>query len=322
MGETRTRLPEWARFALSLVFLFVVAIATAGFGTPFFLAIMLSAAAAIAALQLLFPVGRLFSIAFANLIAVYAAIFSLFVEEVFKGVDPDVLSVAFSLPIFAFVAGCWFRREQVRAVVAHPAIRSERRMLGAFLWLFPTFIVGGGVVLLSHVAEPVANTAPVLIGAMALIGLIVFTVSRDVAVFLVDAGLLFEEFFFRIQRLVIPAFAFLTFYSLLIILFASAYHILSVYTAGPHFYEAGAPKPLSFSESIYFSIVSIGTVGYGDIVPHSSLARLLASIEVICGFMLLLFGVSELLEYTREHREEDGKPRRPTRRDSPPAMKR
>jgi hypothetical protein len=28
----------------------------------------------------------------------------------------------------------------------------------------------------------------------------------------------------------------------------------------------------------------------------------LASVEVICGVMLLLFGVSELLEYTREHR--------------------
>jgi hypothetical protein len=39
-------------------------------------------------------------------------------------------------------------------------------------------------------------------------------------------------------------------------------------------------------------------------VPHSSLARLLASIEVICGFMLLLFGVSELLEYMREHRRQ------------------
>ena len=322
MGETRRVLPEWARFALSLVFLFVVAVATAGLGTPFFLAIMLSAAVAIAVLQLLFPVGRLFSIAFANLIAVYAAIFSLFVEEVFKGVDPDILSIAFSLPIFAFVAGCWFRREQVRAVVAHPAIRSERRMLGAFLWLFPTFIVGGGVLLLSHVAEPLANTGVVLIAAMTLIGLIVFTVSRDVAVFLVDAGLLFEEFFFRIQRLVVRAFAFLTFYSLLIILFASAYHILSQYTGKPHFYVGGSPQVLSFSESIYFSIVSISTVGYGDIVPHSSVARLLASIEVVCGFMLLLFGVSELLEYTRERREEDGKPRRPPRRDSPPAIKR
>jgi uncharacterized membrane protein len=85
---------------------------------------------------------------------------------VFKAVDPAILSIAFSLPIFAFVTGCWFRREQVRAVVAHPAIRSERRMLGAFLWLFPTFILGGGVLLLSHVAEPLANTAMVLIAAM------------------------------------------------------------------------------------------------------------------------------------------------------------
>jgi voltage-gated potassium channel len=66
---------------------------------------------------------------------------------------------------------------------------------------------------------------------------------------------------------------------------------------------------LSFSESIYFSIVSMSTVGYGDIVPHSSLARLLASLEVICGFMLLLFGVSELLEYTREHRTRRGRTR-------------
>jgi hypothetical protein len=47
-GRTRRVLPEWARFALSLVFLFVIAVATAGLGTPFFLAIMLSAAVAIA----------------------------------------------------------------------------------------------------------------------------------------------------------------------------------------------------------------------------------------------------------------------------------
>jgi hypothetical protein len=39
MGEMRRVLPEWARFALSLVFLFVIAVATAGLGTPFFLAI-------------------------------------------------------------------------------------------------------------------------------------------------------------------------------------------------------------------------------------------------------------------------------------------
>ena len=314
MGETRRVLPEWARFALSLVFLFVVAVATAGLGTPFFLAIMLSAAVAIAVLQLLFPVGRLFSIAFANLIAVYAAIFSLFVEEVFKGVDPAILSIAFSLPIFAFVAGCWFRREQVRAVVAHPAIRSERRMLGAFLWLFPTFIVGGVVLLLSHVAEPLANTGVVLIAAMTLIGLIVFTreprrrhlPGRRRALV---RGVLLPHPAAGGPGLRLPHLLFAAHHPVRL----GLPHPLAIHRQ-PHFYVGGSPQVLSFSESIYFSIVSISTVGYGDIVPHSSVARLLASIEVVCGFMLLLFGVSELLEYTRERREEDGKPRRPPRR--------
>jgi voltage-gated potassium channel len=304
MAEQRHVVPDVVRLAISLAFLFLVAVATAGINSPLFMVILVSAGLAIAAIQAIFPVSRLFSIAFANLIAVYVAIFSLFVEEVFHGLGDVLVAVAFALPIAAFVAGCWLRREQVRAVVAYPAIRSERRMLGAFLWLFPTFIIGGGVVLLSHVAELVVNSAAVLIGAMALIGVIVFSVSRDVAIFLVDSGLLFEEFFHRISRLVIPAFAFLTFYSLLVILFASIFHILSQYTSDAHFAVDGVPRALTFSESIYFSIVSISTVGYGDIVPHSSLARVLASIEIVCGFMLLLFGVSELLEYTREHREQ------------------
>jgi voltage-gated potassium channel len=54
----------------------------------------------------------------------------------------------------------------------------------------------------------------------------VLVVSRSVAIFRVDAGLLFEEFFERMSRLAIPAFAFLTFYSLRVIVFASTLSIL------------------------------------------------------------------------------------------------
>ncbi|MGC1178210.1 MAG: hypothetical protein WA884_04090, partial [Methyloceanibacter sp.] len=68
----------------------------------------------------------------------------------------------------------------------------------------------------------------------------VLTVSRDVAIFLVEAGLLFEEFFSRMSRLVIPAFAFFTFYSLIVILFASAYRLISVYTPERNFNVGGA----------------------------------------------------------------------------------
>ena len=83
--------------------------------------------------------------------------------------------------------------------------------------------------------------------------------------------------------------------------------------AGPdHFRVGTVMRPLNYSEAMHFSIVTISTVGYGDIVPASNLARILASIEVVCGVMLLLFGVSELLEYTREHRR-----RRDERRNNP-----
>jgi voltage-gated potassium channel len=263
-----------------------------------------SAALVIVVIRALFPAGRLFPIAFASLIAVYAAIFSLFVEEIFRGIDAAFLVVGFCLPIVFFVVGCWLRRDQVRAVVAHPAIRSERRVMRAAVWLVPVFFVGAAVILLSRTVGALANMDMVFLGAMSIIGLIVLTVSREVAIFLVDAGLLFEEFFARVSRLVIPAFAFFTFYSLIVILFASAYRLISAYTSEAQFNVGGALRGLSFSESIYFSINTMSTVGYGDIIPYSNLARLLSSLEVFCGIMLLLFGVSELLEYAREHRRD------------------
>jgi voltage-gated potassium channel len=300
--------PHWVSelggVALPMAFVSLVAAAVAGITSPLFFAIVLSAGVVIVVIRALFPAGRLFPIAFASLIAVYAAIFSLFVEEIFRGIDAAFLVVGFCLPIFFFLVGCWLRRDQVRAVVAHPAIRSERRIMRAVVWLVPVFFVGAAVILLSRTLGTPANMDTLFLGAMLIIGLIVLIVSRDVAIFLVDAGLLFEEFFSRVSRLVIPAFAFITFYSIIVILFASAYRLISVYTPEPHFYVGGAPRALSFSESIYFSIGTISTVGYGDIIPYSSLARVLASLEVFCGIMLLLFGVSELLEYAREHRQD------------------
>jgi voltage-gated potassium channel len=295
--------PDLGRIILSLAFVSFVAAAVAGIASPFFFAILLSACLVIAVMRTLFPPGRLFPIAFATLVAVYAAIFSLFVEEVFRGIDQALLVVGFCLPIGLFVIGCWLRRDQIKNLVAHPTIRSEQRVLKAAAWLVPVFLIGGTVVLLSHAFGPFLNPDMVFLGAMALIGLIVLIVSRDVAIFLVDAGLLFREFFRRVSRLVIPAFAFVTFYSLIVILFASAYRLISAYPSQPHFRVGDALRGLNFSEAIYFSIGTISTVGYGDIIPYSNLARVLSSVEVFCGIMLLLFGVSELLEYARERRQ-------------------
>jgi voltage-gated potassium channel len=202
--------------------------------------------------------------------------------------------------LFSWDAG--LRRVEIRTVIDDPHLRGGQALYGALVWLIPVSIVGAAVFVLSRFAESLVNTDRACLFSMLVIGLIVLVVSRYVAIFLVDAGLLFDEFFQRMSRLAVPAFAFLTFYALLVILFASLFSIISQFAGPVHFRVGNVTRAISFSEAIHFSIVTISTVGYGDIVPASNFARMLASAEVICGIMLLLFGVSELLEYTREHR--------------------
>jgi voltage-gated potassium channel len=297
---------EVALSATSFALVGLVAVSVAGKASFLILAILSSAAIATGSIRVMFPRRLFFSHTFTNLVAVYAAIFAFFVEELFGQIGPTAAGIGFSLPIVAFLIGCWLRRSDIRSVIDHPDMRGGEALYGALVWLVPVFLVGGAVFALSWFSEATVNTNQVFLLAMTAIGLIVLVVSRSVAIFLVDAGLLFEEFFQRMSRLAIPAFAFLTFYALLVILFASIFSIVSQFSTSDHFRVGSATRSLSFSEAMHFSIVTMSTVGYGDIVPTSNVARVLASIEVVCGVMLLLFGVSELLEYTREHRKDRG----------------
>jgi voltage-gated potassium channel len=295
---------EVVLFTASMMLVALVGLAVAGGTNILFLAIMLAAATATAFIRWLFPTGAFFSLTFANLIAVYTAVFAFFIEEVFGHIRLGASGVGFSLPVFSFVCGCWIWRTDIKIVVDHPSLRDSNALVRAMIWLIPVFSVGAGVLVLSFLSDGALNSELAFLGSMLLIAAIVLAVSRNVAIFLVDTALLFEEFFHRMSRLAIPAFAFLTFYSLLVIVFASIYCLVSQYSPGPHFRVGNAARVIGFSEAIHFSIVTISTVGYGDIVPTSNLARVLASLEVICGVMLLLFGVSALLEYTREHRHD------------------
>jgi voltage-gated potassium channel len=295
---------ETALFGAFLTLVGVVGVSVAGGVNFLFLAIVSSATVATAVIRMLFPHRCFFSHTFTSLVAVYASIFALFVEELFGQIEPTTAGIGFCVPILAFLFGCWLRRAGIRAVIDHPDIRDGEALYRALAWLVPVFLVGGVVFSLSWLSEAMVNTNLVFLLAMSAIGLIVLGVSRSVAIFLVDAGLLFEEFFQRMSRLAIPAFAFLTFYALLVIIFASIFSIVSQFSTGDHFRVGSLTRALSFSEAMHFSIVTISTVGYGDIVPASNIARVLTSIEVICGVLLLMFGVSELLEYTREHRRD------------------
>jgi voltage-gated potassium channel Kch len=92
-----------------------------------------------------------------------------------------------------------------------------------------------------------------------------------------------------------PAFAFFTWYSLLAIVFACLYTIVDRFSPATHFVVAGEARDIQFSEALYVSIVTLSTVGYGDIVARSPSARMLVAVEIVVGVVLLLFGVQAFL---------------------------
>ncbi len=285
---------------LSLGFVALVGISTAGSANFLFFSIVFSAAIAMIAIEEMFPRSGLFPITFASLTAVYATIFGLFVEGLFYSLGKVTLGIGFALPILLFIAGCWRRRVEIRKEVADWDIATEKGAVHALLWQLPVWLIGLSLYILFGIEEKSVNTDATLLIAMGVIGVIVFAVAHEVAAFLIDIGLLLEEFIMRMARLTVPAFAFLSFYAILVIVFAAIYGIISHSSDAHHFRIGTEYRALSYFEALYFSVVTLATVGYGDIVPSSNIVRALVAVEVIIGVMLILFGVSELLEYAHE----------------------
>ena len=66
--------------------------------------------------------------------------------------------------------------------------------------------------------------------------------------------------------------------SVLAIIFAVVYQFVELDLGG---------RPDNWMTTIYFSFVTLTTLGYGDIVPTSTIARTVALVEVITGYMML-----------------------------------
>jgi voltage-gated potassium channel len=64
--------------------------------------------------------------------------------------------------------------------------------------------------------------------------------------------------------------------------------------------HAFTPTIESLGTAAYFSIVTIATVGYGDIQPASGWARLLACAEILIGVAYTVFFFSVIAGFLRE----------------------
>jgi hypothetical protein len=81
-------------------------------------------------------------------------------------------------------------------------------------------------------------------------------------------------------------------YLLLALLFAALNQVLA---AVSHDYLHGAPDPPSASDLLYFSVITIATVGYGDITPASEIARAVTVIEALTGQLYLVSVVAAVV---------------------------
>ena len=97
-------------------------------------------------------------------------------------------------------------------------------------------------------------------------------------------------------------FAALDAYLLAGLLFGVAYWMLDALWPGS--FGGTAPGALDASHAIYFSFVTIATLGYGDVTPVSEPARGLAIVEGVSGQMYLAVLVARLVSlYARQHED-------------------
>jgi hypothetical protein len=78
------------------------------------------------------------------------------------------------------------------------------------------------------------------------------------------------------------------------IFFGVLYHAVESVWPGS-FAAAGAIKEFPLFDAIYFSFVTLATLGYGDLVPVSGVARGLAVVEAVSGQLFLAVMIARLV---------------------------
>ena len=74
-------------------------------------------------------------------------------------------------------------------------------------------------------------------------------------------------------------------------------------------------KAISISKSVYFSFVTMSTLGYGDVTPDSDLTRLLVVIHIVVGIFMLATVIGLFLSLSSGGEQSNP----PLQRDAPPA---
>jgi voltage-gated potassium channel len=80
---------------------------------------------------------------------------------------------------------------------------------------------------------------------------------------------------------------------LFVVIYSATYLVMS------HLNHASFTERLDHTSSLYFTVVTLGTVGYGDIAPRTHVARLIVTSQVLLDLALLALLVRAFVEVTR-----------------------
>jgi hypothetical protein len=299
------KLHAWLRataFSLALAILVAWGVGDAGWLLP--AAVIAAAGGGLGFLYWLFPRGVHFAIGTSAGLALYATLFVVLGRAQFPLAPDWARAIAFLLPLLAFLGMAWWRRREVGPLVTRQSEAELEKLSHSAPWLLYAGLVGLVCFVLPVNRMDPAVQAAALLGAMAAIAGIVASAERNVVRLLVDVSLIMREISTRLRHLVVPASAFLLLYAMLVVVFAAAYRIADGLSATRLFHGPGGPIGITYSDALHFSVATLSTVGYGDIQPADDGIRVLASLQVVAGQLLLLFGFAEIMRA-----RSGGKPR-------------
>lgn len=232
-------------------------------------------------------------------IPVYMCLYALIAIEAFEGGNALLAYIGCLLPLITFSWSVWRNRDALNHQLIHR--RVEARLLArGIVWVL---LAGSMISIAGEIAlEGKESTfhAYSLLAGMAAVAVGVTLVIGDLVVLLAVTGHLFKKFVGRMVKRAVPVFSFLLVYIFLTMIFGALYSLLDEISGRPHFALNGTQQALGLADAIYFSIVTISTIGYGDIVATTSAARTLASLEIIAGVVLFLFAFAEIASYDPE----------------------
>lgn len=308
----RYRPPKgWLRsVAMTLGFGLLVAGGVADQDSPFPYLVIGVAALGLGTLYLLFPHGMHAAFGISAGLAVYACLFTVMGRAAFPDAPSWSRAPAFLMPVAAFLVAVWWRRGKLRLVAEAERPFDLDHLPRMARWLIPVWAIGAFSLALPVNRLPVFDQGTALLLAMAVISIIVAASVGAVVLLLTDMALITQELAGRAGRMLVPMIAFLAMYVMLVVAFACFYRIAQGLSLHSLFHGPQGPVPLPFPDALYFSLVTQATVGYGDVTPHDDGIRLLASVQVVAGQVLLLFGFAEIMR-TRRVLGGEGSPRRP-----------